>query len=193
MKTLKRFKHLISEFIVKILRQFKYLIINSIAETRKLTIKRVLGLVVGISAIGYAGASIPAKISISPTNSVGYHIFFYKKNFRKCDLKKDTMVVVPLYTRVIDNCWPCLAVKYIKCNEGDNLRAEAGSFFCNNVFLGSAKSHSKKGMPVEAFTYNGTILKNYFFDMGTDINSYDSRYTGLVSKNEVKAVAIPFF
>ncbi|WP_369707435.1 S26 family signal peptidase [Desulfosarcina sp. BuS5] len=35
--------------------------------------------------------------------------------------------------------------------------------------------------------------ENYFFDMGTNIDSYDSRYTGLVSKDDVKAVAIPLF
>ncbi len=150
-------------------------------------------MVIGMAAIVYAGASIPAKISISPTNSVGYHLFFYKKNFKKSDLKKDTMVVVPLYTRLIDNCLPCLAVKYIKCDAGDNLRAEAGSFFCNDVYLGSAKSHSQKGVPVKAFTYDGAIPENYFFDMGTNIDSYDSRYTGLVNKDEVKAVAIPLF
>jgi len=103
------------------------------------------------------------------------------------------MVVLPLYTKLIDNCWPCLVVKYIKCDENNNLRAEAGTFFCNDVYLGAAKTHSKKGVPVKAFEYNGIIPKNYFFDMGTDKDSYDSRYTGLINKNDVKAVAIPVF
>ena len=182
MEILKRFRCLINGFGADFLNR-----------TKQLKTKRLFCFVIGIASITYAGASIPAKLSISPTNSVGYHLFFYKKNFRKSDLKKNTMVVVPLYTRLIDNCWPCLAVKYIKCDEGDNLRAETGTFFCNDIYLGAAKTHSKQGTPVKAFKYNGRIPENYFFDMGTHIDSYDSRYIGLVNKDEIKAVAIPVF
>ncbi|WDN91070.1 hypothetical protein BuS5_04042 (plasmid) [Desulfosarcina sp. BuS5] len=182
MEILKRFRCLINGFGADFLNR-----------TKQLKTNHLFCFVIGIASITYAGASIPAKLSISPTNSVGYHLFFYKKNFRKSDLKKDTMVVVPLYTRLIDNCWPCLAVKYIKCDANDKLLAETGSFFCNNIYLGAAKSHSQKGVLVKAFTYDGTIPENYFFDMGTNIDSYDSRYTGLVSKDDVKAVAIPLF
>ena len=190
MEILKRFRCLINDFWADFGADFGADLLKRI---KPLKTKHLFCFVIGISAITYAGASIPAKISISPTESVGYHLFFYKKNFRKSDLKKDTLVVVPLYTRLIDNCWPCLAVKYIKCDEGDILRAEEGSFFCNDVYLGAAKTHSRKGVPVKAFEYNARIPENCFFDMGTHTDSYDSRYTGLVNKDEIKAVAIPVF
>ncbi len=176
-----------------LIKRLKLLITDFTAKIKELNKKQAFYKIIGICAIIFAGASIPSKISISPTDSVGYHLFFYKKNFKKSELKKDTMVVVPLYTRLIDNCWPCLAVKYIKCDEGDNLRAETGTFFCNDIYLGAAKTHSKQGTPVKAFKYNGRIPENYFFDMGTHIDSYDSRYIGLVNKDEIKAVAIPVF
>jgi type IV secretory pathway protease TraF len=68
-----------------------------------------------------------------------------------------------------------------------------GEFFCNNVFLGSAKTHSKEGIQVKAFEYNGIIPEGKFFAMGSCIDSYDSRYVGLEDKNDIKAVALPVF
>jgi type IV secretory pathway protease TraF len=68
-----------------------------------------------------------------------------------------------------------------------------GEFFCNNVYLGSAKTHSKNGVPVKAFEYDGIIPEGKFFAMGTCPDSYDSRYVGLENKHDIKAVAVPLF
>jgi type IV secretory pathway protease TraF len=156
--------------------------------------KKTLYALAGYLCLFYLGTIIPERISISPTDSVGAHVFLYKKDFRPSDLCKGDLVVVPLYTKLRPNCWPCLVVKYIKCDAGDLLEMKNhGEFFCNNVFLGSAKTNSKEGIPVKAFEYNGIIPEGKFFAMGSCIDSYDSRYVGLEDKNDIKAVALPVF
>ena len=156
--------------------------------------KKIIWPLAGYFCLVYLGFLIPARISISPTDSVGAHVFLYKKHFKPSDLRKGTMVVVPMYTKLRPNCWPCLVVKYIKCDAGDLLEVKNhGQFFCNNVFLGTAKTHSKEGIPVEAFEYNGTIPEDKFFAMGSCIDSYDSKYVGLEDKSDIKALALPLF
>lgn len=151
-------------------------------------------MLAGYLSLFYLGTIIPEKISVSPTDSVGAHVFLYKKNFKTTDLRKGSLVVIPMYTRLRPQCWPCLVVKYIKCDAGDLLEVKNhGEFFCNNVFLGSAKTHSKEGIPVKAFEYNGIIPEGRFFAMGSCIDSYDSRYVGLEDKNDIKAIVLPVF
>jgi len=156
--------------------------------------KKTVCMLAGYLSLFYLGTIIPERISVSPTDSVGAHVFLYKKNFKTPDLRKGSLVVVPMYTRLRPDCWPCLVVKYIKCDAGDLLEVKNhGEFFCNNVFLGSAKTHSKEGIPVKAFEYNGIIPEGRFFAMGSCIDSYDSRYVGLEDKNDIKAIALPVF
>lgn len=170
------------------------IILRKLFPTQKHTKKSLVCLLIGSLALFYTGWIIPKRISISPTPSVGYHFFLYKKNFKPSDIKKGAMVVVPLYTKLIPHCWPCLAVKYVVCDSGERLDVRRKrEFYCNDRFLGLAKTHSKKGVPVKIFQYHGIIPKGKFFAMGTSIDSYDSRYVGLEDKSAVKAIAIPIF
>jgi type IV secretory pathway protease TraF len=156
--------------------------------------KKIIYALAGYLSFFYVGYVIPARISISPTDSVGAHVFFYKQHYKPVDLQKDALVVVPLYTRIRKHCWPCLVVKYLKCDAGDRLEVKNhGEFFCNNIYLGSAKTHSKTGVPVKAFEYDGVIPEGKFFAMGSCADSYDSRYVGLEDKGDIKGIAVPLF
>jgi len=158
----------------------------------KQTSKSLVSLFMGFLALCYTGWIIPERISLSPTSSIGHYVFLYKSHFKPSDISKGSLVVVPLYTRIVPHCWPCLAVKYIRCDSGERLDVRnSREFYCNNVFLGMAKTHSKKGVPVKIFQYNGIIPKGKFFAMGTCIDSYDSRYVGLENKRDIKAIAVP--
>jgi len=158
----------------------------------KLNKKKLICALTGFLALIYTGWIIPARISLSPTSSIGHYVFLYKSHFKPSDISKGSLVVVPLYTRIVPHCWPCLAVKYIRCDSGERLDVRnSREFYCNNVFLGMAKTHSKKGVPVKIFQYNGIIPKGKFFAMGTCIDSYDSRYVGLENKRDIKAIAVP--
>ena len=160
----------------------------------RLNKKKIICALVGYLSFFYAGYVIPAKISLSPTDSVGAHVFFYKQHYKPSDLRKDTLVVMPFYTKIRKRCWPCLVVKYIKCDAGDRLEVKhQGEFFCNNIYLGSAKTHSKEGVPVKRFEYDGIIPEGKFFAMGSCADSYDSRYVGLEDKHDIQAIAMPLF
>ena len=154
--------------------------------------KQVTCLLVGFFTLFYLGSVIPRRISISPTESVGHYIFLYKRHFDPAKIKKNSLVVVPFYTKIRPHCWPCLVVKYLKCDSGDRLEVKNGlDFFCNGIFLGRAKTHSKKGVPVKVFQYNGIIPQGKFFAFGGCVDSYDSRYVGFIDKKDIKAIALP--
>ena len=149
---------------------------------------------IGIAALCYVGTMIPRNISLSPTDSVGAHVFFLKKHFKKSDLKEGALVILPFYTHIRPHCWPCMVVKYIKCDAGEKLETRHRlEFYCNNVYLGTALTHSSKGVPVKPFHFEGIIPPGKFFAMGVSQNSYDSRYVGLEKKKDVKDIAIPLF
>ncbi|MDA8404382.1 MAG: S26 family signal peptidase [Desulfobacteraceae bacterium] len=168
--------------------------LRTFIRTHNLNRKKVICILAGYLSLAYAGYVIPERISISPTDSVGAHVFFYKRHYKLSDLHKDALVVIPLYTRIRKHCWPCLIVKYLRCDAGDLLEVKNhGEFFCNNIFLGSAKKQSNEGIPVKAFEYDGIIPEGKFFAMGSCMDSYDSRYVGLENKSDIKAIAVPLF
>ena len=165
---------------------------NFFQNVRNQNKKQVLCTLTGFLALIYLGSVIPRRISISPTPSIGHYVFLYKRHFKPSDIEKGSLVVVPLYTRIVPHCRPCLVVKYIRCDSGERLDVRnRREFYCNNVFLGMAKTHSKKGVPVKIFQYHGVIPEGKFFAMGTCIDSYDSRYVGLEKKSDIKAIALP--
>jgi len=147
---------------------------------------------VGFLVLVYTGWVIPQRISISPTPSVGHYVFLYKRHFKISDIRKGALVVVPLFTRLVPHCRPCLVIKYLTCDSGERLDVRnSREFYCDNVFLGIAKTHSKRGVPVKIFQYHGIIPNGKFFAMGTCRDSYDSRYIGLEKKDDIKAIAVP--
>ena len=152
--------------------------------------KYLICFLIGLCVLIYAGISIPIRLAFSPTDSVGYRLFFICGGITD-HLKKDDYVIFPLYTKIMPGCWPCTVVKKIICVEGDNLVVNHRNFFCNKKYIGMAKTHSKKGVFVEAFSHNGVIPTGKLFVMGKSSDSYDSRYIGFVDKKDIKAVVIP--
>ena len=172
--------------------KFKTLPRKVFKKTPRQTGKSLACLALGFLALCYTGWLIPQRISLSPTPSVGHYVFLYKKHFKPSDVRKGSLVVVPLYTKLVPHCWPCLVVKYVRCESGERLDVRnVREFYCNNVFLGRAKTRSKMGVPVKVFQYHGIIPEGKFFAMGTCIDSYDSRYVGLEKKSDIKAIAVP--
>lgn len=82
--------------------------------------------------------------------------------------------------------------KKVACVSGDLLSVVNRDYFCNGVFLGTAKKISRNGvklnMEIKETTY---IPEGYSYIKGTHIDSYDSRYFGLVkNENLVKLISI---
>jgi len=59
--------------------------------------KRPLCAFVGVTVLAYAGSLIPPRIGISPTPSVGYHVFYCKRHFSPSEVKKGTLVSILVY------------------------------------------------------------------------------------------------
>lgn len=85
-------------------------------------------------------------------------------------------------------------MKKIGCRGGQYLIAnDDRSFYCDNKFIGKAKESDVDGNKVDYFHYSGVIPKEQFFVIGTHPRSYDSRYYGFISKNQILRGASPLW
>lgn len=85
-------------------------------------------------------------------------------------------------------------VKIVTCLPGDELKVDNQKrYFCNGVYLGTARATDSKGRPVDNFKWNGKIPEGNYFVMGTSEDSYDSRYWGFVEEKDIVGVARPVF
>ena len=164
---------------------------NLQGQIRSLTPRKGSCLLAGFLILSFAGAVIPGRLSISPSNSVGYRLFYYKPRFKLSSLKKDTFVLFDVYTKLAPDCWPSQVVKKIACAQGDILRVERRDFYCNEEYVGTAKPCARDGAPLQAFEFNGVIPDGKLFVVGACVDSYDSRYIGFIEKKDIKAVVVP--
>lgn len=137
------------------------------------------------------GSLIPRYIMLSISDSLNYNVFFLRKTPTK--LAKNTYIVSKINSPDSKTKKPVLITKKIACMYNDFLKCETNGCYCNNIFLCKAKKYSKKGDILTPFLYNGLIPKNKYFVVGEHVDSYDSRYFGLVGENEVIRIAIPIF
>lgn len=73
--------------------------------------------------------------------------------------------------------------KRIACVEGDNLRLEGRTFYCNDIFVGTAKEKSMKGKPLPLFQFSGQVPAGKLFMTGDTVDSFDSRYWGFIDRS----------
>ncbi len=135
-------------------------------------------------------------LSFSATDSVGYHLFYITKHFKK--LKRWDYVLFPMpkthvkeIQKEIKTFKTIVLVKQAACLPGDNLTVKGRKFYCNKIYLCTAKKIALNGEKLSHFKFNGIIPKGYFFAFGSNINSYDSRYYGLVPIKNIISVATP--
>lgn len=76
-------------------------------------------------------------------------------------------------------------VKKVACVSGETLSRSGRDFYCNGVFLGTAKQWDKQGNPAGLFGYEGVIPEGKYFAMGEHKDSYDSRYWGFADNSWV--------
>jgi hypothetical protein len=109
--------------------------------------------------------------------------------------KKNDIVLFDIEHELIPNKNHIAQVaKYVGCISGEYLYVDKHlDFYCNDQYIGHAKTKSKTGQIIEPFRYNGNIPEGYFFAMGTNIHSFDSKYFGLVKNEQVKKILYPLF
>ena len=135
-------------------------------------------------------------LSFSATDSVGYHLFYITKHFKK--IKRWEYVLFPMpksnikeIQKEVRTFKTRMLVKQVACLPGDRLTVKGRKFYCNGKYLCTAKVKALDGEKIKHFKFNGVIPKGYFFAYGNDVNSYDSRYFGLVPIKDITAVAEP--
>ncbi len=139
-------------------------------------------------------------LSYSATDSVGYHWFYIRKHFRKINKWDYVLFPAPIINikeikKEFKTFKTRTLVKQVACVPGDRLTEKHRMFYCNGLYLGTAKIRALDGEKINHFKFNGIIPKGYFFAFGNDVNSYDSRYYGLVLFKSIiaKAYPIPIF
>jgi len=156
--------------------------------------RKVLFSLVFVVIAAIAGMIIPGRISITMTPSLDKRVFFLSKPSQETKIKRGDYVMFMLSTRYINNGEPIRVIKKVGCAGGDTLTVKwERHYYCNNLYMGYAKEKSKKGEPVDAFSFNGKVPDNMLFVVGDSPDSYDSRYFGFIRKEDVIKIAYPIF
>jgi len=102
-----------------------------------------------------------------------------------------------------------LITKRVSCTPGRYLRISGLDYYCCEklgswetcVYLGKAKTRSKKGIPVKPFNPCGEfsqvcvvkVPENAYFLVNDHPDSYDSRYLGFFDRSKIVSVVKPVF
>lgn len=129
----------------------------------------------------------PIKLVYTFDNSMPYHWWIEVYPFREPRVGDVVLIEPPEdeYTR------GKLLVKRIVCGEGDYISTNGLEYYCNGKYLGKARTTDSKGRPVKHAFLNQYIGKGYYFVMGENERSYDSRYFGLIERERIKKLMYP--
>ena len=155
---------------------------------------RVLLLATAVGILVYFSGD---RFAFTFTNSVNHSLFYLEPG--KKPSRWDYVIfkipehINPDVVKEIKIFKAKFFIKQAACLPGDRLTTKGDEFFCNGAFLCRAKKKSLTGKPLKHFVFNGVIPKGFFFAYGSNKDSYDSRYFGLVPLKSVRAVAYPIF
>lgn len=139
------------------------------------------------SAAGLLSWAIESHLLITLTPSLSHRVYIMG---RVKEVKRDDYVVFSLkgdrFAKDDDKL-----LKRVSCAEGDALKTVGKGYFCNGTLLGTAKDFSLKGEKLRNFVYDGVIGRGLLFVTGEHKDSYDSRYFGFISRDQVTAKAYP--
>lgn len=128
-------------------------------------------------------------INISPSIPKG--IYKLKKVE---DLKKGNVVYIEIPDNAKDIIWGReylpkhinYLVKYIQGVPKDLIEVKNNKLFINNEFKGNIQNFDKQGKKLKSeLPKKYTLKENEYLLLGSDDNSYDSRYFGVVKKEQI--------
>lgn len=140
----------------------------------------------------YLGISIPNHISVTLTRSMDHRVYFLDL-IQPNQIKRGAYVLFDIPIGLIKDLKMNKAIKRVGCIGGNTLRVKKGDYFCDAVYLGTAKPYSINGKPLQSFSYDGVIPAKKLFMVGDSVDSYDSRYWGFLDQKEVSSSAYPIF
>lgn len=139
-----------------------------------------------ISIVGYWVS--PTRLAYTFDTSLPYKWWIEVDRWRSPRVGDYVLIDPPVKNEYTRNK---VLVKKVVCKEGDYIRTVGLDYYCNNVYLGRARTTDSKGKPVEPVLLNQVIGKGYYFVMGETERSYDSRYMGLIPEANIKKFMYP--
>lgn len=132
-------------------------------------------------------------ITFIVSESVDKKIIIYEKSTQISlkDLDKERLILFNLDKETKYTSKKIKLIKYPICKEGDILKVDHNRhYYCNNDFIGIARSIDSNNFPIDNFVFNGKIPKNKLFVLGTHEKSFDSRYFGFIDIKDIRGVEI---
>lgn len=80
--------------------------------------------------------------------------------------------------------------KKVFCSPRMTLKREVNQFYCNDSPSNIIKEHSRNGTLLQAFDYNGELNSTSYFVEGDNPFSYDSKYFGLVDRDQIVGIVM---
>ena len=160
-------------------------------KASSLDLNRLAKAIVLMAGIPLACLTLPRYFCLALPPSLSHKLFWIDR-----DTRKITRGDYVLYTLADKHTGgrSLKMVKKVACDEKDNLSVDSAKrYFCNGVYLGTAKDRAFNGSPLKNFVWNGPVPPGMVFPMGEHRDSYDGRYYGFVEKNAVLIKAHPVF
>lgn len=139
--------------------------------------------------VGYA-LSEQFGVYFNLSDSFSQDVFVVKKHFDTKEIRINSIV-----TKRVDFENPYIPigkkiVKKVACMPGHKLETRELEYYCNGSLIAKAQTKDSKGADIKQFIFNGIIQDNMLFIIGEHQRSYDSRYFGLINKNDVIEVGL---
>jgi type IV secretory pathway protease TraF len=149
--------------------------------------------------------SLGYGVAYSPTNSMPYNYFITKTVNKPSIVKKDDIAVFQMPKKFYsfenlylkNGLWYPVGsslVKYIGCVSGEKINTVGRKDYCDGKLI-AVVPHFATDFPVKHekikvfYEYNNVKIPNgYFYAMGPDKYSLDSRYFGLVKIKSIKKI-----
>lgn len=131
------------------------------------------------------------KIYFNLSPSFDAEILLVSKKIDKNSLNYGNLVVFE--NRFLTKYTPKrnILAKKISCKENDELKRIDNKFYCNGKLIATAKELDSNNEQMDIYYPESKIIaKNKLFVASNHKNSYDSRYFGLIDKNEIIGVSI---
>lgn len=168
-----------------------------------MTIWKKYKIFIVIILIVIAGAAIPNYFAVTTTPSLNKRIFFIIKSKQIEKLKTGDYVMFsllkskpesdlpPKLVRMIKDDGEDSEIKKIGCAAGEELKNIGNEFYCKNKLIAKAKEYSLGGERLKKFEFSGIIPEGNMFLVGDHVDSYDSRYFGLIKAKDIIATLYP--
>lgn len=160
--------------------------------------KRLACFIGTFGILAFVGSLIPSLIVISYGESINHNVLW--------KVSRDPVLndYISIETSPSDPIAKgAMITKQVVCAPGMKLMVTKDKkYFCNGEFIGAAKDRARTGEEVSNYTpcvnkdqdvCEIIIPDGCYFAIGHSPDSYDSRYIGLIKKENIVAVSVPIW